>query len=718
MQALTDPSLLTLQLIIGSLLMFATCLWSAKTLIGWRGAWSFAALSLSLGWLAEQMGTSRGWFFGQYSYTEVLGSALGNVPLTIPLMWFALTWLAWLMASLILWRQPVPDTTTWLRQGLSALLAAMIITAFDLGADPYFVYVVHAWTVQRTHGGWFGETLKGFDGWMEVSFVIVLAAQTVVKPKLVACWGQRQRIAVLAPLGIYAACMVFQMCLGHPVETRVVALFAMGIPLLVALAAWWSWWPEVLSRPQVTSRPTPPLDAMKMQADPLADQTVAAIVGPQAADGSLTASGLARLDQASQCMQQWLYNGELSTWAPADGQTDPAVSAALQDYLAQGSLLPDWADAAKVARAETLFMAEGPLSCALLFCASLPQCYVLPWLAKVLQISGQLDTHTESRMRKTAAMVFPVMMRGGLMDPKGSGVAQVLKVRLVHAIIRHLILRGDPAMTQGTVPPSTAADRQTGIQQAMINHGWDVTVAGLPCNQVDLTYTLLTFNYVFLKGMRTMGLGLQREDEEAYLHTWNVMGHVLGVRRELMARTMDDATTLFENMQAWGRAYTVSPDVRPALGRALVSVMSRSIRVPFVRHIPVPMTRWLIGAQASHDIGVDLYVPWPTRLLFGAGRFVAACIDGTLRLLIPGFSLSRMLCRVIGYHMLSQFLLDQTRQIVLPTHLLDPLRSTVAGWSDDTRAPRWLNALEDRWTTRGQWADAGAATAQPVRTKP
>lgn len=713
MKALADPSLLTFGLIIASLLMFAICLWSAKTLIGWRGALGFAALSLPLGWFAEQMGSSRGWFFGQYRYTDVLGPALGNVPLTIPLMWFALTWLAWLMACLILWRQPVPDTTAWSRRVLSALLAAMIITAFDLGADPYFVYVLHAWIMQRTDGGWFGETLKGFGGWMEVSFVIVLAAQVLVKPKLVASKSQRQRIAVLAPLGIYAACMVFQMYLGHPNETRVVAFFAMGIPLLVALAAWWSWQPKVPTQQPPTPWPVWPLDTMTLLADPLADQAVAAIVGQQAVDGALTRSGLARLDQASQCMQQWRYNGELSAWAPADA--DPSVSAALRDYLAQGSALPAWADAAKVARAEALFMVEGPLSCTLLFCASLPQCYVLPWLAKVLQISGQLDAHTESRMRKTAAMVFPVMMRGGLMDPKGSGVAQVLKVRMVHATIRHLILRGDPAMVRGTVPPGAAADRQTGMQQAMMNHGWDVTAGGLPCNQVDLAYTLLTFSYIFLKGMRTMGLGLPREDEEAYLHTWNVMGHVLGVRPELMAHTMDEATALFENMQAWGRTHLVSPDVRPALGRALMGVMARSIRVPFVRRIPVQMTQWLIGSQASYDIGVDLHVPLLTRLLFGAGRFAAACIDSTVRLVIPGFSLSRMLCRVIGYHMLSQFLLDQTRAIGLPDHLLDPLRSTVAGWSEDARAPRWLNALEDRLTTRGSWTSAAVAASQPAR---
>ena len=58
---------------------------------------------------------------------------------------------------------------------------------------------------------------------------------------------------------------------------------------------------------------------------------------------------------------------------------------------------------------------------------------------------------------------------------------------------------------------------------------------------------------------------------------------------------------------------------------------------------------------------------------------------------------------MIGYHLLSQFLLDQTRPINLPEHVLNPLQATVAGWHEEPRAPGWLNWLEDRLTTRGAW---------------
>jgi hypothetical protein len=77
-------------------------------------------------------------------------------------------------------------------------------------------------------------------------------------------------------------------------------------------------------------------------------------------------------------------------------------------------------------------MEYGALSVTMLFCSSLPECYVIPDLAAVLHATGQLETHTDYRIRATGAMIFPVMMAGGLTAPDGGGIAQILKVRLIH----------------------------------------------------------------------------------------------------------------------------------------------------------------------------------------------------------------------------------------------------------------------------------------------
>ena len=231
----------TTLLIVSSIIMFACCWSSAIGLLGGRAAATFVAIAVSAGWFAEQMGASHGWFFGSYTYTDVLGPTLGDVPVIIPLMWFALTYVAYVIANLIVWQTPSDGVPPLSQSVVMSLLAALIVTAYDLGADPYMVFVLKAWIMTKTDGWWFGETLQGFLGWTFVSFVIIFAFRMSLRKQ-----GPRpvRHIAkwhVLLPLMIYGGSMVFQMCFGDPVETRTIAFFAMGVPLLCALIGWWRW---------------------------------------------------------------------------------------------------------------------------------------------------------------------------------------------------------------------------------------------------------------------------------------------------------------------------------------------------------------------------------------------------------------------------------------------------------------------------------------------
>ena len=267
------------------------------------------------------------------------------------------------------------------------------------------------------------------------------------------------------------------------------------------------------------------LAAMQHHADPLADQTIERILGewPQG-DVGVDAPQWARIDTVNRLFAQREDNASLQGWTAHGDGVDAAMSRALNHYVQTAQLLPPWADARKIERAEKLFMEHGALSCILLFCASLPECYVIPDLSSVLHTSGQLEQNAEYRIRSTAAMIFPVMMHGGL-GQRGAGVAQVLKVRLIHATIRNLILHGSPQSAvarmlegdAGSVAPQ-AMPRRGGRQsllQTLYARGWNLQANGLPCNQEVLAYTLLTFGYVFLRSLRRLGIGLPHADEEA-----------------------------------------------------------------------------------------------------------------------------------------------------------------------------------------------------------
>lgn len=372
----------------------------------------------------------------------------------------------------------------------------------------------------------------------------------------------------------------------------------------------------------------------------------------------------------------------------------------MTDYLATCQHLPAWTDRAAIARAETLFMDMSMLSCTLLFCASLPECYVLPDLSAVLHAAGQLEAHTDYRVRSTAAMIFPVMLAGGLTTPGGGGVAQALKVRLIHATIRYLILRGTPndAVDAPPVPPLAPAGG--GIHHTLYAHGWDTSVNGLPCNQEELAYTLLTFSYVFVRGLRTLRLALPPQDEEAYLHTWNVLGHVLGIEQGLMATTMAQAQHDFEAMQARARLLVRSPDPRPLLAADLIKAMENEIPIRLLKPVPTLLTRLLCKGDARRVLGLDARVPLLARAMFALGLAAVRCIDAVARVFVPGFSLSRMLTRALGQRLVTHFLLDLTRPLRLPDALLNDVNDAATAWRTDPKASHWMRRLEARLAGR------------------
>ncbi len=464
------------------------------------------------------------------------------------------------------------------------------------------------------------------------------------------------------------------------------------------------------------------LNAMQLDTDPLADDTIARILGPWPAGmPAPDASQWQAIGTVNRLFAQWSSNAALHQWRPEGADIAPALAQALQDYVAAGQVLPTWADHRKIERAEQLFMEHGALSCILLFCASLPECYVIPDLSSVLHTAGQLEQHTEHRIRSTAAMIFPVMLHGGLTQPGGTGIAQVLKVRLIHATIRNLILRGNPQNARhrirgdGLLPALTltAATPPT-MHQALYARGWNLLAQGAPCNQEELAYTLLTFGYVFLRSMRRLGIGLPPADEEAYLHAWNVVGHVLGIDSALMVHNMHQGESLMEQMQARGRARPVAPDPRPALGTALMQTMAHAIPWKLAQPFPPLMTRYLCGPQTAQDLALQQQpVPWLSRAVFWGLLTTARLVDTVVRTVLPEFSILRALTRVLVYHFMSRVLMGQTRPLQLPDQLLGQMDDAMARWSDDPKAPGWLNRLEDRLTTPGRWK-LGRRAVAPV----
>lgn len=382
-------------------------------------------------------------------------------------------------------------------------------------------------------------------------------------------------------------------------------------------------------------------------------------------------------------------------------------------FLNACAKLPSWADKEKMARAEELFEDNGVLSCVLFFCSSLPEVYVVPDVSMVLHATGNLERVTDQRIRSTAIMILTVMLPGGLHADDGGGLPQIMKARLIHSVIRNTILRSNPEdllakidKNRGlpVVPPLPGAHPPRSMLEMTFANGWDPSASGVPCNQEEMAYTLLTFSYVYLRSLRRLGLALAPADEEAYLHCWNVIGWTLGIDDDMLAHTMKEASTLFKKIQLRARAMVIPKDPRPSLGLALMNSIERSIRFEALKPMAALITQLLTSRQTAKDLGITSRITWPAKIWFTMFSKSVRVIDCLAKRIRPQFSISRLIVRVVGYQLLHKVLTDKNQPMDLPEHLRNQISRMLHDWSHDPKAPKWMNDLEDYLTTHGSWS--------------
>ncbi len=293
------------------------------------------------------------------------------------------------------------------------------------------------------------------------------------------------------------------------------------------------------------------LDPMRQVCDPLADNLIASL-------------------QASGNVQS--VNALMRTLVEIDQVPPGQVSPAVLEFLDTSAVLPEWADAGKIKLGERLFWRYGPQMISTLLCYSLPFCYAGAKGVQVLSLTSRLYTNPIRRVIETAQMLVDAMSPGGISNG-GKGIRTAQKVRLMHAGVRYQI-----------------------HQYA----GWNPDF-GQPINQEDMAGTLISFSWVLLDGFARMGLPVKEEEADAFLHCWNVIGHVLGVRGDMLTTGMADAEALARTIQQ--RQYASCPE-GIQMTDALIKMLQGLIPGNLLDFIPLALTRFLLGDTYSDMLGV------------------------------------------------------------------------------------------------------------------
>ncbi|GIG03090.1 carotenoid biosynthesis protein [Catellatospora citrea] len=127
-----------------------------------RGIAVFAVLTLAVSNLAENLGVLTGVPFGHYHYSDELGPKLALVPVLIGPAYFAIGYMAWAIATILLGE--VRRGSGWLVTIGTPLVASFVMVAWDLSMDPQSSTLRGRWTWEDG-GGFFGVPLSNFLGW-------------------------------------------------------------------------------------------------------------------------------------------------------------------------------------------------------------------------------------------------------------------------------------------------------------------------------------------------------------------------------------------------------------------------------------------------------------------------------------------------------------------------------------------------------------------------
>jgi ER-bound oxygenase mpaB/B'/Rubber oxygenase, catalytic domain len=353
---------------------------------------------------------------------------------------------------------------------------------------------------------------------------------------------------------------------------------------------------------------------------------------------------------------------------PDTETTDDSV----REWMTNGPPLPDWADRSLI-RSGQAFFGDWPLPIATaLFCVSLPGAYAAALGSRVLTMTSDLATGNLSRRAiETGQMLFDVMDLGRessiTLEPGHQGYLTIRGVRLLHAVVRQSLLTTNAA----ALNPDAAGQR------------WS-TEWGRPVNQEDLLGTLTTFTVAVFHGLERLGIPYDRDSAEAYLHTWCVIGHLIGIQPDLLPLDRQAAEHV-ARMIARRHHRRSTAGIR--LTTALLHYMEVSMPLG-LRKLPRTLMRHMLPTPCADLLDVPPAAWWlpAVELLGRAGSGLARIPGGVQLVQAPTALLGRTVLRRV---------VDDSLKGQQPAFRLDPrvvdqlsLRTSRVRWSMRCRRQR------------------------------
>lgn len=251
-------------------------------------------------------------------------------------------------------------------------------------------------------------------------------------------------------------------------------------------------------------------------------------------------------------------------------------------------------DPAVIARACRWCLRYAPAIGIILALRSLMTLYAVPEIALALSRTGALTRTPERRTLETARFLR-VISRPESFLPGGPAADTILRVRLLHAVLRARLAEAWPG-------------------------------AGPPIDQRSLVFTQLVFSAGVREGMAALGVHVPPSEAQDHVDLWRHVGARLGIEPDLLARTPAAENACFQALQE--RCCAPSPE-GAALARALLRGLSWRPPYNLPEGALVALSRAMLGPRLSEILDLPPVPFWariqsttltPLRLLDRAGR--------------------------------------------------------------------------------------------------
>ena len=209
---------------------------------------------------------------------------------------------------------------------------------------------------------------------------------------------------------------------------------------------------------------------------------------------------------------------------------------------------------------------------------SLPLSYLASGGNKALTFSRRLMEMAPRRLIDTMRFHLETCLPGGL-EPGAEGFKITLRVRLVHAQMRRVLL---------------ASGR------------WDTASWGAPLNQADTAGTNVLFSAYPLAWLRRLGYHFTPEESDAVIQLWRYSGHLLGIDPVLLSATEAEAVRLGTLIEAtWGPPDDDSRALVQALMTAMPAIMKQRLpKSEWAADFWAALTRFCLGDERLDALGI------------------------------------------------------------------------------------------------------------------